>query len=111
MSETAYSSIEAKSFFAGLFDMKFSSFITPKIARVLYTLFMIVILGQVILIIRWFDEALDVGLGILVGIVYAFVALVLARVFIESILAFFSAVADLRRLAATSDEPNHADEE
>ena len=111
MTETAYSSIEAKSFFAGLFDMKFLSFITPKIARVLYILSMVVILILVAAIIRLLDEVMDIGLSILVGIVLGFVALVLARVLVESILAFFSAVADLRTLAATSDEPSHTDEE
>lgn len=111
MTETAYSSIESKSFFAGLFDTKFSSFITPRIARVLYILLMVVILVQVIAIIIASYFLVNVSLGILAGAVYAFVALVLSRVYVESVLAFFSAVADLRRLVAPSDEPDHADEE
>ena len=98
VSKSQYESLEAKSFFAGLFDMKFKTFITPKIARLLYILLMIAVVIQFVAIVVIFDD--DAGLGIMIGVVYSFIALVFSRLVVEAAIAFFSAVADLRSLAA-----------
>ena len=111
MSESQYQPIEAKSFFAGLFDMKFKTYVTPKLARLLYILLIVVIAMQLIYIIIWFNINADIGSGILIGIVYSFIALVFSRVAVESVIAFFSAVADLRRLATDiTDDVTESDQ-
>ena len=97
-------SIEAKNFFVGLFDMRFKTFITPKLARLMYILLLVVVVMQFIYVVRWFNENTDVGLGILVGIASSFILIVFSRVAVEGVTAFFSAVSDLRTLAADIDD-------
>ena len=104
MLQSQNESIEAKNFFIGLFDMKFKTFITPKLARLMYILLLVVVVMQFIYVVRWFNENADVGLGILVGIVSSFILIVFSRVAVEGAIAFFSAVSNLRTLAADIDD-------
>ena len=104
MPDSQYRSIEAKNFFVGLFDMRFKTFITPKLARLIYILLLVVVAVQFIVVVWLFNRIADVGLGILVGVVTSFIAIVYSRVVVEGVIAFFSAVADLRALAADLED-------
>jgi hypothetical protein len=83
--------LEAKSLFAGLFDFGFTTFITLKFLRVIYGLFMILIL---LLGLVFFFQLASLGGGfVLVALVIVPFAtllyLILARISMELIALFF----------------------
>ena len=98
MSESQFQPVEARSIFAGLFEMQFRTFITPRTPTLLYILLMVTIVIQFIVINVYFDDS--PGIAIVIGIAYSFIVLVFARIAVETLVAFFAATADLRRLAA-----------
>lgn len=78
-----------KGFFASLFDISFSSFITPMIVRAVYVLFMVLIaLGYLITVIAGFAHSAGVGiLFLVVGALVALVYLVMVRILLEFYMA------------------------
>ena len=84
--------MEAKSFFGSLFDYSFSSFITPRIIKVLYVLATIGIsLWTLFLIVAAFNVSDGVGVGMLLigGPLFFVFSMIYARVFLELVIAFF----------------------
>ena len=84
--------MEAKSFFSSLFDYSFSSFITPRIIKVLYVLATIVIsLWTLFLIVAAFNVSGGAGGGMLLigGPLFFLLSMIYARVLLELVIAFF----------------------
>lgn len=84
--------MEAKSFFASLFDYSFSSFVTPRIIKVLYVLATIGIsLWTLFLIVAAFNVSDSAGGVMLVigGPLFFLFSMIYARVFLELVIAFF----------------------
>ena len=84
--------MEAKSFFGSLFDYSFSSFITPRIIKVLYVLATIgIALWTLLLIVAAFNVSDGVGGGMLLigGPLLFLFSMIYARVFLELVIAFF----------------------
>lgn len=88
---SAYADITGKGFWAKFFDLSFSEFVTPSVIKVLFILFMVLIglgfLGGVINGFLW-SPALGVS-ALIGGLIGGFVALILARVFLEIVIVFF----------------------
>ena len=83
--------MEAKSFFAGLFDFGFTSFITLKFLRVIYTVLVILsILGALFVFIALANRG---GGGVIFGLIVAPVValfyIVVARVYLELVAVLF----------------------
>lgn len=87
----SYADITGKGFWAKFFDFSFNDFVTPSVIKVLFILFMVVIglgfLGGVVTGFMW-SPALGV-FSLIGGLIWGFVALILARVFLEIIIVFF----------------------
>ena len=84
--------MQAKSFFGSLFDYSFSSFITPRIIKILYVLATIVIsLWTLFLIVAAFNVSDGAGGGMLLigGPLFFLFSMIYARVFLELVIAFF----------------------
>ena len=84
--------MEAKSFFGSLFDYSFSSFITPRIIKVLYVLATIGIsLWTLLLIVAAFNVSDGAGGAMLLigGPLFFLFSMIYARVFLELVIAFF----------------------
>jgi lipopolysaccharide export LptBFGC system permease protein LptF len=96
----------AKGWLATLFDFKFTSFITLKIVKVLYPLFMIltalIALAFTVLVFR-----LNAALGFLTLIfgvpVYFLWITVLSRIFLESVVVFFRISEDILTIRERGD--------
>ncbi len=81
--------VEAKGFFAGLFDFSFQSFVTLKFAKLIYIIMMVVIglwalfgwlIGSIVLMTQ---EPLVGLLGLLLGWIPMLLVLILARITLE----------------------------
>ena len=84
--------MKAQSFFSSLFDYSFSSFITPRIIKVLYVLATIGIsLWTLFLIVAAFNVSDGAGGGMLLigGPLFFLFSMIYARVFLELVIAFF----------------------
>ena len=84
--------MEAKSFFSSLFDYSFTSFITPRIIKVLYVLATILIsLWTLFLIVAAFNVSEGTGGAMLLigGPLFFLFSMIYARVFLELVIAFF----------------------
>jgi hypothetical protein len=84
--------MQAKSFFGSLFDYSFSSFITPRIIKILYVLATIGIsLWTLFLIVAAFNVSDGAGGGMLLigGPLFFLFSMIYARVFLELVIAFF----------------------
>ncbi len=107
-------------FFSALFDLSFKSFITSKIAKILYVLSIAGAgLWALRLIVRGFQESAGSGLlMLLIGGPLAFLVVVIyARVFLEIILVLFRMSENIskltemgRRAPPSSSEPAHTPE-
>jgi hypothetical protein len=92
--------MESKGFFGSLFDLSFSSLVTPKIIKIIYVLTLIGIgLTAIFFIIAAFHQSSGFGALTLLIIapIMSLVYLVYARVFLEFFMAIF-------RLAETNAE-------
>jgi Domain of unknown function (DUF4282) len=83
--------LEAKGFFAGLFDFHFTTFITLKFLRVIYAIVLaLILLGGLIFFISSISRG---GAGILIGVVVVplvtMLYLVFARIYMELIALLF----------------------
>lgn len=87
------------SFFKSLFDFSFSEFITPKIIKFLYILFIILAVVQTIIIVTSaFAIKLLIGLLVLIVSPVIFsIMIILARLFLEIIMIIFRIEADLKK--------------
>jgi uncharacterized protein DUF4282 len=92
--------MEAKGFFRSLFDLSFSSLVTPKVIKFIYLLTLIGIgLLAILFIIAAFNQSSGYGAVTLLIIapIFSLFYIVYARVFLEFFLAIF-------RLAETNAE-------
>lgn len=91
-----------KSFFAKLFDLSFTSYITPSIVKIVYILTIAaVVFGWLMFAVAGFNVDTTVGLLFLliVGPIYAFFILVLMRITLEfyvAVIRIAEDVSDLR---------------
>jgi hypothetical protein len=107
-----------KGFFASLFDLSFSSFITSKLIKVLYVLTLILIgLAALAFIVSAFAESAALGLFVLVIVapIVSLLYVIYARVFMEILIAVFrimetnvELVALQRQVVAASAAPTAA---
>jgi len=92
--------VGAKGFLGSLFDFSFTTFVTPKMIRVLYILITVVLgLGYVAFVVGAFLQGVGRGLLVLVaGAVVALFYLVFARVALEFYMAVFRMSDDMQAL-------------
>lgn len=78
-----------KGFFGALFDINFTTFVTPMVVKVLYILFMVAFaLGYIVAVIVGFTQSAGEGIAILIfGAIAVFIYLILIRVTLEFYLA------------------------
>jgi uncharacterized protein DUF4282 len=93
---------EHKGFFASLFDTSFDELITPRIIKVLYILFMIVLgLFALVFVISAFSQSS--GLGALTLFVLAplgfLLYLIMIRVYLELVIVLFKIKESTERMA------------
>ncbi len=85
-----------------LFDMSFRTFVTPSLYKILYGLTLVLIFLQFILGLVVFSLRIGGGwiaLYVPIAIIWAVVQVISSRVAVEWVVAFFSAVTNLQRLA------------
>ena len=97
----SYADITGKGFWARFFDFSFSDFITPSVIKVLFILFMVVIgLGFLGGVVSGFMMSPVLGVFALIGgLIWGFVSLILARVFLEIVIVFFHIHDDTKEIA------------
>lgn len=78
-----------KGFFGALFDINFTTFVTPMVVKVLYILFMVALgLGYIVLVIAGFTQSAGEGIAFLIfGAIAVLIYLILIRVTLEFYLA------------------------
>lgn len=97
---------QSKGFFAALFDVGFTAFITPTAVKVLYAMFMVLLaLGYIFMVISSFATAgLVAGLiTLLIGAVGALFALILFRVTLEFYFAVVRMSEDIHKRESSKD--------
>ncbi len=90
-----------KSFFQSLFDFSFTSFVTPKLIKILYGISLVLIAIAVIaLIVSGFSSGVGLGLLFLfiVGPLYGIFLVLFARMYMEILIAIFRIVELLAEL-------------
>jgi hypothetical protein len=104
--------MQAKGFFSSLFDYSFSSFITPRIIRILYILSTIVVaLWTLLFILLAFKSSTGLGIIALVigGPIFFVIAMIYVRVGLELIMVFFRIHGDVdeinQRAGGTAGTP------
>ena len=93
--------MQAKGFLAALFDYSFTSFVTPKIIKVLYVLATIVIsLWTLFLILAAFSASSGFGVVtlVIVGPLFFLISMIYARVLLELIIVFFRINANVQEI-------------
>jgi uncharacterized protein DUF4282/zinc ribbon protein len=93
--------MQAKGFFASLFDFSFSSFITPRLVKVLYVLLTIVnALWTLLFVLIAFRSSKSFGVIALVilGPIFFVILMIGARVAVEAIIAFFRIQEDVAEI-------------
>lgn len=97
----SYADITGKGFWSKFFDFSFNDFITPSVIKVLFILFMVVIgLGFIGGVVSGFMLNPALGVFALIGgIIWGFVALILARVWLEIVIVFFHIHDDTKAIA------------
>jgi Domain of unknown function (DUF4282) len=104
--------MQAKGFFASLFDYSFSSFITPKIIKLLYILSTIVVGLWTLFGILWaFKQSTGFGIVtlVLLGPIFFMITMIYTRVWLELLIVFFRIQGDVyeinRRGSGSPVEP------
>ena len=98
--------MQAKGFFASLFDYSFSSFITPRIIKILYVLTTIVVVLWTLAIIGFAfraSTAFGVITLLILGPLYFVIAMIYARVGLELLIAFFRIHSDVQEINTRLD--------
>jgi hypothetical protein len=92
------------SFFSALFDFSFSEFITTRIIKVLYILSIIgIALISLVILISSFTQGAGAGiLGLIFAIIFFFLYVILARVWMELIIVIFRIAEYARDIARNS---------
>jgi hypothetical protein len=93
--------MQAKGFFGSLFDYSFSSYITPRIIKVLYILATVLVaLWTVVFILLAFRASSTLGILVLLigGPIYFVIMMIWTRVLLEFFSAFFRIHEDVREL-------------
>jgi Domain of unknown function (DUF4282) len=99
---------DARSFLSALFDFGFTSFVTPKVVKVLYTLIVIgTVVSALIFTILAFKASVMFGFFTLVFGDPLFILIVLAiyRIFLEFFMVTFRVAEDVRALRERGDLP------
>ena len=90
-----------KSFFQSRFDFSFTAFVTPKLIKVLYgiSLFFIAI-GVIVVVVGGFQRGIGGGLLalLILGPLYGLLLTILARIYMELMIAIFRIVELLSEL-------------
>lgn len=93
--------MQAKGFFASLFDFSFSSFITPRLVKVLYVLMTIVVaLWTLLFVLLAFRSSKSFGFIalIILGPIFFVIMMIWVRVGVEAIIAFFRIQEDVAEI-------------
>jgi Domain of unknown function (DUF4282) len=93
--------MQAKGFFASLFDYSFSAFITPKIIKLLYVLSTIVVALWTLVVILWaFRQSTGFGIVTLVilGPIFFVITMIYVRVWLELLIVFFRIQGDVKEI-------------
>ncbi len=93
--------VDAKGFFKALYDFQFDYFVTPKLIRFFYGLFVVLLsIGAVIVLIGSFasGKAGSIVAGIIVIPIFYLVYLIFLRIYMELIAALFRIADDLRAI-------------
>lgn len=91
---------DAKGFMASLFDTSFSSFVTPKVIRVVYIIVMIILALETLGYIIWGFAAFH-AFGIIfmpIALLIGLVSLAIARISFELIMVIFRMGDDMHAL-------------
>ncbi|HEY7017532.1 MAG TPA: DUF4282 domain-containing protein [Gaiellaceae bacterium] len=93
--------MQAKGFFASLFDFSFSSFVTPKVIKVLYALGTAVVSLWTLLFVLWAFK-LSTGFGIvtllLLAPIFFVISMLYMRVLLELLIVFFRIHGDVAEI-------------
>lgn len=105
--------MQAKGFFSSLFDYSFTSFITPRIIRILYILATILIsLWTLALVVAAFNVSSTVGGLMLIvgGPLFFLLSMIYARVLLELVIVFFRINGNVKEIRddLISDAPQPA---
>jgi uncharacterized protein DUF4282 len=93
--------MQARGFFASLFDYSFSSYITPRIIKVLYVLATVLVaLWTLVIILIAFNASSTLGILtlLIVGPIYFVLAMIYTRVLLELLSAFFRIHDDVQEI-------------
>jgi hypothetical protein len=93
--------MQAKGFFASLFDYSFSAFITPKIIKLLYVLSTIAVALWTVIVILWgFRQSTGLGILMLVilGPIFFVITMIYVRVLLELLIVFFRIHGDVNEI-------------
>jgi hypothetical protein len=101
-----FPAVEPKGFLGALFDFSFTSFVTPKVVKVLYILIVIVVglsaLGFALTVL-----ATNIGLGLIVLLIgaplYFLVVTALYRITLEFFMVIFRMAQDIRAIRERGD--------
>src|SRR5579875_3826171 len=97
---------DSKGFIGALFDFGFTSFVTPRVIKVLYVLFMIgTIVGALAFTITMFEISATLGILTLVfgAPLYVLIVLAIYRVFLEFFMVMFRMADDIKALRESGD--------
>ena len=100
--------MQAKGFFSSLFDYSFSSFITPRLIKVLYVLMTIsVALWTLLVILVAFKASAALGILALVIVapIFFVITMIYVRVGLELIMAFFHIHGDVEEINRAAAAP------
>ena len=105
--------MEVKGFFAKLFDLSFTEFITPRIIKLLFVL--AIIISAIAALVIFFIGVFTGGPGALLSIILAPVAfllyVIMARVWLELIMVMFRIAGNTDKIVESRDTQAAADQE
>ena len=84
--------MEPRGFMTALFDYSFTSFVTPKIIKILYLLATVVVaLSTLVLVLAAFNNSSGAGILtlVIVGPLFFLISMIYARVLLELVIVFF----------------------
>jgi hypothetical protein len=93
--------MQAKGFFASLFDFSFTSFITPRLVKVLYILMTVVVaLWTLAFVLIAFKSSSSFGFVtlLILGPIFFVITMIWVRAGVEAIVAFFRIQADVAEI-------------
>ena len=93
--------MQAKGFFASLFDFSFTSFITPRLVKVLYVLMTVVVaLWTLAFVLIAFKSSSSFGFVtlLILGPIFFVITMIWVRAGVEAIVAFFRIQADVAEI-------------